>query len=229
MNDSENRKYQMFARVRIFGTEHAADFAPNSMGTQLFATLSGVIDSLDQHASTKASKTGAAFQGTATRGEARQALREDLEAINRTARVMSGDIPGLNDKFRLPPTDNDQLLLSAARAFLADATPLKAQFIAHELPADFLEDLQADIEAFEAAVNAQSSGVGQRIAAGAAIEAAIDQGVATVRKLDAIVKNKYSNDPAVLAQWASASHTERAPRRKAAAGTTNEPGTPPTP
>jgi hypothetical protein len=35
-----------------------------------------------------------------------------------------------------------------------------------------------------------------------------------VRKLDAIVRNKYANNPAVLAEWTSASHTERDPRHK---------------
>ena len=227
MNDNENRKYQMFARVHIFGLEHSADFAVDSMGAQLFATLSDIIDSLDQHASAKVSRSGMAFQGTASRGEARQALREDLEAINRTARAMSADVPGLDDKFRMPPHGNDQLLLNAARAFHTDATPLKTQFIAHELPADFLEDLLADIEALEAAMATQSTGVGQRVAAGAAIESALEQGGVTVRKLDAIIKNKYRNNAAVLAQWTSASHTERAPRRQSQpAGDT--PAQPPT-
>jgi hypothetical protein len=32
------------------------------------------------------------------------------------------------------------------------------------------------------------------------------------RALDTIVRNKYSNNPAVLAEWTIASHTERAPR-----------------
>jgi hypothetical protein len=42
----------------------------------------------------------------------------------------------------------------------------------------------------------------------------IDDGVAAVRKLDAIEKDKYANNSAVLAQWTSASHTERDPRHK---------------
>jgi hypothetical protein len=141
-------------------------------------------------------------------------LLEDLQAISRTARVMADEVPGLDDKFRLPPPGNDALLLSTARAFAADARPLAAQFIAHEIPADFLEDLADDIAAMEAAISEQSSGLGQRIAAGAAIDSVIDNGVAAVRKLDAIVKNKYANNPAALAQWTSASHTERDPRSK---------------
>jgi hypothetical protein len=214
MNDRENRRRQMFVDVQEFGREHAADFPAAGVAGQLFATLTAVIDQLNGHAAFQSSSDGAARQGTATRSQAREAVRDHLDAINRTARAMADQVSGLDDKFRLPRVTNDQTLMSTARAFLADAEPLSAQFIAHELPADFLQDLNANIDAFELATQAQSSGLGQRVAAGAAIDSAVDNGVAAVRKLGALVKNKYTNNPAVLAQWTSVSHTERNPRRK---------------
>ena len=110
-------------------------------------------------------------------------MRADLKAINLTARAMAADVPGLDDKFRLPPVGNDQLLLNAARAFLADATPLAAQFIAHEMPADFLDDLRDDIAALEAAIGNQASGVGEGVSARVAIETRVDDGVAVMNKL----------------------------------------------
>jgi hypothetical protein len=231
MDDRENRRHQMFVRVRNFGTQHQADFALNSIGSQLFATLGGIVTQLDGHAAAQSSKGGSAKQGTTSRGVARQALRDDLEAINRTARAMAHDVPGITDKFRLPPPGNDQLLLNAARAIAADAVQFETQFIAHEMPADFLEDLNADIAALETAISEQSSGVGQRVAATTAIDTAIDDGVATVRKLDAVVKNKYADNPATLAEWASASHTERSPRHHSSPPipTGGSGSTPPTP
>jgi hypothetical protein len=57
----------------------------------------------------------------------------------------------------------------------------------------------------------------------ASIDDTIDTGFEIVRKLDALVRNKYADNPGVLAEWASASHTERAPRRSA------QPAEPPTP
>lgn len=230
MDDRESRRHQMFVRVRDFGTQHDSDFDANSIGAQLFATLGGIVTELDGHAAAQSSKGGSAKQGTTSRGLARQALRDDLEVINRTARAMAHDVPGILDKFRLPAPGNDQLLLNAARAMAADAIPFRAQFIAHEMSADFLEDLNEDIAALESAISEQSSGVGQRVAATAAIDTAIDDGVATVRRLDAVVKNKYANNAAVLAEWASASHTERSPRRSSPPISTGGPGpTPPTP
>lgn len=229
MNDQENRRHQMFVRVRNFGTEHKADFAANSKGSELFATLSGIVTQLDEHSAAQTSKSGAAKQGTSRRALAREALREDLEAISRTADAMADQIAGLDDKFLVPLPGNDSLLLSAARAAAIDAVAFKAEFIAHELPADFLEDLQAGIDELEAAISEQSSGLGQRVAATAAIDVAIDNGIATVRKLDAVVKNRYSNNAAVLAEWASASHTERSPRRRTSAPVPPGSGTTPSP
>jgi hypothetical protein len=138
------------------------------------------------------------------------------------------DQPGLSEKFRLPRGNNDQQLLSAARAFATDALPLKAQFIVHELPADFLEDLAADIDALEAAIGDQSGGMGSRVAASAAIDDAMERGAVITRKLDAIIKNKYGNSRATLAEWTSASHTERAPRRRRDTGEGGPPTSPTT-
>ena len=157
MNDKESRNYQRFVRVHGFAQAHASDFAPGSLGTQTFAIVGAVITEIDGLAAGEVSAHGGARQGTETRAQARVALHEDLVAINRTARAMANDVPGINEMFRMPRGNNDRDLINAARAFLADATPLKAQFIAHELPADFLEDLQADIEAMESAIRDQRS------------------------------------------------------------------------
>jgi hypothetical protein len=202
----------MFVRVQSFGNEHVADFPAGGVAAQLFTSLTTTINDLNSHAASQSANDGTARQGTTTRSQARQALREDLDAISRTARAMSDVVPGLDDKFRLPRVDNDSTLLNSARAFAGEAAPLSAQFVAHELPADFLTTLNADITAFETSVNTQAGSVGQRVTAGTAIDDAIETGMAIVRKLDALVKNKYAHNRAVLSEWTSASHTERGPR-----------------
>lgn len=214
MNDSENRRLQMFTRVSDFGTAHATDFAPTSLATQLFTSLKNVVARLGQEGASQSSGLGSARQGTTTRGEAREALRHDLEAINRTARAMNEEVSGLADKFRVPARGNDQLLIIAARAAAADAAPLSAQFIAHELSPNFLTHLNDDIAAMETAMSSQSGGVGNAVAARASIEAAVDEGVTITHRLDAIIRNKYADNPGTLAEWSSASHTERAPRHR---------------
>ena len=72
------------------------------------------------------------------------------EMMTRTARGMALDTPGLDDKFRLPRSNAERAWLTAARTFHADALPLKDDFIAHEMPADFLDTLDALITDYEA-------------------------------------------------------------------------------
>jgi hypothetical protein len=214
MNDNQRRNFETLNRIEGFGAEHANDFVANSVGKQLFAEITTIVGNLQGYASSQAAGSGSARQGTSTRGAAREQLRTTLETIARTARGLAFDIEGIADKFRVPHNNSDQELLAAARAFAVAATPLEAQFIARELAATFLQDLQDDIEALEAAIDAQVSGKGDRLAARADLDAQIDAGLIARRKLDPIVRNKYANNPGILAEWLSASHTERGPRRK---------------
>ena len=214
MTDKENRKYQMFVRVRNFSTAHAADFAVNSLAAQLIAALVVVITRLDGLIAAQSSGRGAAREGTSSRAAARAALRDHMEAIARTARTLARNTPGLDEKFRVPQESNDQHLIAAGRAFARDGVPLAAQFIALEFPPDFIEELNEDIADLEAAIDHHNTAVGGHVGARMAIDAAIEQAADIVRQLDTIIRNKYRNDPAILAEWVSASHTERDPKRK---------------
>lgn len=217
MNDTENKRYQMFVRVKNFGISVVGDFAPTSVGGRLFALVEAIANEIESHTSSQVSGFGTARQETVSRAQARADLRDTLEGINRTARAMADTVPGLDNKFRLPRNSNDQELLATARSFAMDVVPFSAQFVAHELPDDFIGDLDSDIAALENAIDRQSNAVGDHIAARAALDDAIGRGVDAVRKLGAIVKNKYGERPAVLAEWTSVSHTERSRRRSAPA------------
>src|SRR5205085_5394180 len=118
-----------------------------------------------------------------------------------------------DDKFRLPRSNGDQALLNAARTFHADAEPLKAQFIEHDTPADFLDTLDGLISEFEQLLVAGHQSATAHIAASAAIDTQIERGMTAARRLDAIVRNKFRDDPAVLAAWESARHIERVGRK----------------
>jgi hypothetical protein len=226
MKDTEVRKYETLTRVGDFGATHVAAFPPTTLGGELFAVVNATVSELDGHLTRQNSGAGSARQATASRSEARDELRRDLEAISRTARSLAETITGLDDKFRLPRGKvGDQLLIGLARAFAADAVPLKGEFLRHEMPANFLDDLNADITAFEEAVNEQNVNVEKRVAATAAIEDAIENGMRAVRRLDAIVRNKFEDDAATLAAWTRASHTERSPRP----ASKQQPASPPPP
>lgn len=223
MNSSEMRRFDMFTRARDFGLTHASMFPAASLGGQLIAEINTVIEALNTQAVAQSSGLSAAQQSTGGKAAVRDALHAEMEMMTRTARVMAIDTPGLDDKFRLPRSKAEQVWLTSARTFHADALPLKDDFIAHEMPADFLETLDALITDYEQALASGHQSTEKHVAASAAIDKGIERGMTAARKLDSIVRNKFHNDPATLAAWASARHIERVPHKP------KKPTTPPPP
>jgi hypothetical protein len=217
MEDNDRREFDRLVRVREYCAERAGAFPAGSRGAQLFAALTALITELEAKAASQSAGLTSARTGTMSKAAARAALLEDVEAMRLTARAIALDNPDFANNFRLPPGRlTDQQLLATARAFAAAAASVKDEFIKYELPADFLEDLNADIENFERAVVVQSRSTDAHVAATEAIDEGLERGGDLVRQLDAVVRNKFRGDRAMLAAWTSASHVERAPRRKQA-------------
>ncbi|MEW6736358.1 MAG: hypothetical protein AB1489_34015 [Acidobacteriota bacterium] len=215
MDDLEIRRYQMLTRVRDFGIAQASAFSPDSLGGELFAIIREIVKQLSEHANAQSSGARSSRSGTSNKAIARAILRENLEVISRTARSMAVDMVSLEDKFRMPRGNNDHTLLTTARAFAKDAQKFKDEFIRHELPDDFLEELNADIADFARAITEQDTTTAAQVVANDTIDEAIEQGMNALRRLDAIVRNKFRNDLAKIAAWESASHVERASRSAA--------------
>jgi hypothetical protein len=228
MNALENRQLEMFARVRDFGIARGSDFAAGTLGQELFTSLTQVVTNLESHATQQTSQRNEAKKSTASKTAAREALLASLAALQRTARVLALSDPGLENSFRLPRKMTDQALLTAARAMAATATPLNAQFVRHELPADFLTKLNAQITALEETITNRSDARSAQVTATASIGQLIEQGLALVQRLEVLVQNKYAAETQVLAAWETARRVTR-PRTSAAAagGAGTKPTEPP--
>lgn len=217
MNDKEIRISQMGTRMRDFGLAQSAAFPPISLGGQKFAALGALVTQIDQIGSDQAQASGAARSSTSAKAAARERVRKLMKAMRDTAVALEPEQPGISKSFRMPPTNGDEALINSARAFVVAATPLKALFIGHEMPATFLDDLNEAVEQFEACVSGFNLSRGKSTAATASLKDALSQIVNLKRVLDPVVRNKFRNDPATLAAWESASHLERAPRKSAPA------------
>jgi hypothetical protein len=227
MNELENKRYQMLTRVREFGSRHASDFPADSFGGQIFAEVGAVITALAGYDTAQSVGRGGVRESTVSKATARAALYEHLLAINVTARALALDTPGLETKFRMPRSGTDQALITAGRAFAADAVPLAGEFQKHEMPADFIDELNADIAALEEAISGRARHRDSHVAATASLDATVDRGIKAVQRLNAIVRNKFRDDPAALAAWESASHVAR--RSRTVAPAQPEPPQPSTP
>ncbi len=227
MTSKETRKYEMLVRVRDFGDSHQELFPRSTLAGKLFVEIADAVDELDQHAVSKMSAHGAALEGGGARVEAREALRERLDAIIRTARMMGDDHPDLANTFRLPDTHTDQALLTAARLVARDAKACEADFVAHALPETFLTDFSAALEKFEQGLHDRDAGRDEHLAARASFEAALASGWAAVRKLDVLVANRLHDDPVMMAVWERGRRVEYGSRSRNPAATSAPVASPP--
>jgi hypothetical protein len=220
MNDRQRRRYERGLRARDYAATVKDSFAARSKGATSVARIAQLIDNLSALDVSHATNRRVALAGTSSKQGARAQLRAMLSRLNRTARVIGADDPELKDRFRLADGNpNAQELLSTARSFLAEAAPHKARFVEYGLADDFLDTLEAQIAAFENSATQQNTGASARKANHAAIESALESLDAEVERLDAILRNTFTDDASRLAAWESARRIERTPRKTKATGT----------
>ncbi len=213
-NDSIRRKFDACERIEGFGARHRAAFTAGSRAAGLFSAMTATGEAMRQAGAGQLSGTGKYRGGTSAKAFWNGELREDLAAIRSTAESISEaeDTPEFEDQFRLPRSSSYDAWVTAARAFLKDATAHKALFVEFEMPADFLDDLAADIKGFEDAQDTQAGGLGDQVGGTANLDALAMRGMTLRKQLQAVVRNKFRDDAAVLAEWETAQHVERAPR-----------------
>lgn len=193
--------------VDAFGSKYAATFPATSLGGQQFAIVHAAVLSTASLGAAQVSGSNQAHSAVLSKSASRFHLHSDLSSITRAAHSLTLlGIPGLAGKFSMPHNNGDQALLNAARAFAADAVAFQDQFVSIGLAADFITSLNADITAFEAAVKDKSSALGTQVGATGALEDTAHQVTVALHVLNTIVRNTFKNDPAKLAEWATASH-----------------------
>src|SRR5688500_4038160 len=108
MKSKETRILELLIRVRQFGLTHADAFPEGARGRELFALVVRCVKDIERHSAAQTLQAHAAREKTTQKRAALDILREEMEAIARTARAMSLNTPGLQDKFRLPANKRQQ-------------------------------------------------------------------------------------------------------------------------
>lgn len=212
MNDSQVREFDMGQRVRDLAAARPADFPAGSRRAELLAQLKQTIAAVNDYAAKQDEASLDLQEQTEQKQAAINSLLQLMRPINQTARSMNEQLPGTADQFKMP-RDSEQAILNRARAYIVSATPIAAEFTKRDLPATFLADLQAAIDAVESADTRKSNALANQTAATAGLRAAFKRLLAIVRDLDIAMRNLYRDDPSALAAWQSASRVEKAPKK----------------
>jgi hypothetical protein len=205
-NETIRNHYDCFDRIKDFGAKYADRFVAGSRAATLFEGITAVAVAMETKGVRKLAGTSGYHGGTHTKRVAAELVKEDLQAIRNTAVAIAeaDDLPDFEDEFRLPRQRSYAMLLSAAKTFLQEATPHKALFIEFELPADFLEDLAADIELLENGRDEQHDGLSERVGSTAELTTLALDGMSVRKQLLVMVRNKFKGDSGLLAEWETA-------------------------
>lgn len=137
-------------------------------------------------------------------------LRETMESdyavhLARIARASLPNDPELRRLFRVPKRGlNKQEFVAALRAMLAEAASRREVFIKEGMPETFVEDLEAHLARYVGAINEKGLGEAMRVGAVASLPEVSKEIMALIRRLDAINRLRWADNPELLAAWRSA-------------------------
>jgi len=221
MNDLERRITEMLWRVNNFGTVNVEAIRTNARAVAAFAAIQTAVDQLEAKGILRSSAGDAKLSNSAQRRFRRLEYNETLKSIAKTAREIDAENDDFVNKFILSRTNKSDLdRIETGRAFAVDLVPVKSLFTDLGKEEDFIEDLIAETDAFEATINAQDISNRDRIGANADIDDILSDALKAVRTLKIIVPNLFKGNPGKLADWTAASHVEKPPRRKKETPTT---------
>lgn len=223
MERRQNVRFEMYRRLEQFFDTYRSRFPEASAASKLFAALSILVDALNEDAAARVSTQRA---GRDQKIAAREALLTQLDAIARMAKVIARTTPGFAERFVLPRPKTNPVALATAHAFVKDAEPVAAQFIAHGLPADFIATLKAALETFERASEVRDAGKIARASARAGVRAKVAEGQLIVQQLDVIIRYHFAADRALLGAWERARQLDGLPQPPAAKAETGSPSAP---
>lgn len=228
MDDLERRQTEALVRVNNFGIQNAAAISAFPKAVAAFAVIQAAITQLEQIGALRTSSHQTKLSSSARRKLMRNELYAEISRIVKIAADIERDEPDFVNKFRLPRANKSDLVwLETARAFAADLTAVKHLFVEYGFLADFIDDLTADADAFEQAINQQDTANRGRVGANADIDEILGDALKAKRTLDVIVPNIFRDDAGKLADWTAASHVEKTPKRNKGGENPANPANPP--
>jgi hypothetical protein len=212
MNDTQTAELDAGQSARAYASTRPNDFTAGSRAAVVLGVLVAAITRIEQEAAKQIAADLERQESTEQKRAAINTLVEMMRAMNQIARSINNQLNGIADKFKLG-RGGAQATLARARAFITEATPIPTEFTSRGMPATFLADMQAAIDAADQAEGRQSIALTAQSEATSAIAVALKTLRAAMRELDAIFTAKYRQDPSTLAAWRTASHVEKTKKK----------------
>jgi hypothetical protein len=223
MNDKERRRLDKYEREMAFMIDNAADFPAQSPGAVVAVMFQTEVQRARDCAANQVSGADMRAMKIDEKEEKLADLKEMMTMLDRAGDALGDEIEGIENLFGLPRNRSEQSVLAAARAQHAASEAYETQLVGYNLPADFRLQMHNLINGVDAAN--QAADISGESSAGAtnAFKDCLRKLGAMSKKLDALNRNKYRNDPQKLGAWLVASHLARAPQTNPAGNNANQP------
>jgi len=193
MKSSKIQKYEMIARVAEFGARNASLFPKKTAAVALVKDLQGAVEKMS---AAKAAQSADQLR-TCTRHklEKHETLLRQLQTIYQTAAALN--IDGIT----IPHRASSPKLCDIARNTIDAAEPLKAQFVLHGLPSDFIETLRQAAAELRTAIETQVAARDRKRTAAEEFDQALEEGLKCQQRFEVLASNTLSRDASLMAAW----------------------------
>ncbi len=220
MNKRDKVRVEQIDRTGKFVIDNEADFetlppaaktTAMALATPLNAAGTGLLARLEKFEVGRETGNISFHSGTTSKATLRHGIVLTLMEWLETAGTIAArdETPEIMSGFRVPHGVKAEEFAAKATAIVESATAIEQKFLDLGYPADFLQDMTDRIEAFEKAKDDKSAGLGKQVGSHTGLSDAIREGTLIGRQLNTIFNNLYRTNPAKLAEWATAFHTER--------------------
>lgn len=219
MNTKQRCEMERLNRVQEFCEEIASQFTntppqPGDVKFQQKRThVAALANAIGQHHVRQAA--GTYSQASTHQAKERHDLYVLMRQVRDTVEAIAEEThqPDLLDRFRVPYSCSDAMLVARARAFAGAIVELALadEFEAHGFRQDVVEALQEDVEALLDSEESQGQALGNQAGATATLPTLLREARSVVKTLSVIMEQRFADDTDYLTRWFTASYVTKSP------------------
>jgi hypothetical protein len=195
--------------VKKFCEDHPLPTA-NAVATAAFTGVSNSITLIEVLDASRLNGSSTSRGASQEKQLLRDVLRSQVSDLSRISKTLDKSVyPDVASQLLVGHPSSYAALITLANNAVTVITPIKQVFIDRGAPVGVIEDLQASIDALQAAVDRRLGGRGKRIGSNADLQAAIRAGRVHVAVLDGIMSITLKSTPGLLAEWKAAKRVQR--------------------
>jgi hypothetical protein len=204
MNKSQQARLTALQRIQVFKNANAAALGTISKSTSS-TDLDTAVTALVQYVAQQALAEKQAISSKMVKDAAREDLRlNHLQAIAAIAKKKLTSTPDMQ-AFQLPHKNTSDINLIGQGTAMATAAAQYVQvFLDQQLPADFIDQLKAAVQAVQDAVDAQAKAALAVNDATKGVKAQLSITSTDVKVLNGLVVKQLKSQPGLLASWKNA-------------------------